>query len=493
MSDQIIARELKMKRAPGIGIVDLRFFASRVRGAADQCSDMDVCIEVESLTRDQKEHMYETAREVGLSHGLVVSLIVCSCIYLFAAPPSFGGTWDGIVINVTDGDSLTVRKRHREIPVALSGIDAPELGQPFGAEAKKFVQQNLLHKKVRCSTVATRKDGVLCAEVHFLSGYMRCMNEEMLRNGLAWSCAPKNAHLERIARKKRKGLWAIDSPTPPEEFRRVAAAKRKIKAQQAQQREEEAFIRNFFSNARSDAQSVSSSAGQRVSTSGNSSAPVFEKVYEITGSGHKTSPFFQLHKGLVIVASENTGRGNFIVRMRDVDGKSVGLAANEVGDCQSSCAITIKKTGEYLLAIESDGAWVVTVTAQGSGAGAITENLSDPRDDLSHVKTVTMNTKVKNNVSDVDRTVKIRFAYIDNRSGEDVCWIGKTVSCQCEIKVGRHKLAKERFLLEDYRQLAYMTIPYNKIRRYDGSSAVAECRLDTGVRNIRCSDAFTIE
>lgn len=77
-SDQIVARELKKKLAALVDIVDLRVFGSRAKETADQYSDMDVFIEVESLSREQKEKIYETAWNVGLEKGLVISMIICT-------------------------------------------------------------------------------------------------------------------------------------------------------------------------------------------------------------------------------------------------------------------------------------------------------------------------------------------------------------------------------------------------------------------------------
>ena len=43
----------------------------------------------------------------------------------------------GNVVGVHDGDTLTLRTENETLKVRLSGIDTPELGQPFGNNAKQ--------------------------------------------------------------------------------------------------------------------------------------------------------------------------------------------------------------------------------------------------------------------------------------------------------------------------------------------------------------------
>ena len=43
----------------------------------------------------------------------------------------------GKVVGVHDGDTLTLRTEDETLKVRLSGIDTPELGQPFGNNAKQ--------------------------------------------------------------------------------------------------------------------------------------------------------------------------------------------------------------------------------------------------------------------------------------------------------------------------------------------------------------------
>jgi len=52
--DKKIAEELKAKLSGVVQLLDFRVFGSRARGDADEYSDMDVFIEVETLDRETR-------------------------------------------------------------------------------------------------------------------------------------------------------------------------------------------------------------------------------------------------------------------------------------------------------------------------------------------------------------------------------------------------------------------------------------------------------
>src|SRR5262245_55000380 len=47
----------------------------------------------------------------------------------------------GPVVGVTDGDTLTVRVDGNKRRVRLDGVDAPELGQPYGKSARRSLAE----------------------------------------------------------------------------------------------------------------------------------------------------------------------------------------------------------------------------------------------------------------------------------------------------------------------------------------------------------------
>jgi predicted nucleotidyltransferase len=75
-NDYKIARELKERLAGQAKLIDFRVFGSRARGDADTESDMDVFVEVETLTPEVKEQIHETTWAVGFKNFMVISPLV---------------------------------------------------------------------------------------------------------------------------------------------------------------------------------------------------------------------------------------------------------------------------------------------------------------------------------------------------------------------------------------------------------------------------------
>lgn len=50
------------------------------------------------------------------------------------------GGWSGTVLAVPDGDTLEIQRGQQRLTVHLAGVDAPRLDQPFGQQARAFVQ-----------------------------------------------------------------------------------------------------------------------------------------------------------------------------------------------------------------------------------------------------------------------------------------------------------------------------------------------------------------
>jgi endonuclease YncB( thermonuclease family) len=108
--------------------------------------------------------------------------------------------------------------------VRLANIDAPEISQPFGKQARKLATDLALKKTVRVDYAFKDKYGRLIGELFLPEGNL--LNEEMLKAGLAWHYKvkhPQSTFLEQLEYKaweKKLGLWVQDTPIPPWEFRR---------------------------------------------------------------------------------------------------------------------------------------------------------------------------------------------------------------------------------------------------------------------------------
>jgi predicted nucleotidyltransferase len=77
-NDYTIARDLKLRLASAVSLVDFRVFGSRARGDSDEYSDMDVFIEVDQLNRSLKERIMDIAWEVGFENFMVIAPLIFS-------------------------------------------------------------------------------------------------------------------------------------------------------------------------------------------------------------------------------------------------------------------------------------------------------------------------------------------------------------------------------------------------------------------------------
>lgn len=69
--DLQVAQKLKNRLSRVVTLVDFKVFGSRARGDADEYSDMDVFIEVETLDRELKDKISDIAWEVGFYNDCI--------------------------------------------------------------------------------------------------------------------------------------------------------------------------------------------------------------------------------------------------------------------------------------------------------------------------------------------------------------------------------------------------------------------------------------
>ncbi|CAE8621015.1 unnamed protein product [Polarella glacialis] len=161
----------------------------------------------------------------------------------------------GLVISVTDGD--TVRVRHRpwwvcwralplfkkkseeSLAIRLAAVDCPEIShngrpaQPYSLEAKAFAEEAVLRRRVTLKLLARDQYGRLVASVTYGQWpFRRSLAESLLRKGLAVLYRQSGAErgfdgkkavyeaLEEAARKARKGLWSQERIVLPSEYKK---------------------------------------------------------------------------------------------------------------------------------------------------------------------------------------------------------------------------------------------------------------------------------
>ena len=133
---------------------------------------------------------------------------------------------NGKVVGVSDGDTLTLRVDGASVRVRLDGIDAPELGQPYGKSARRSLAE--LCRGKEATVVERGKD-----DAGHILGSVRCgevdANAEQVRRGMAWVSlryVPLGSPLyeaETSARLQKIGLWRGKEPVPPWEWRARSA------------------------------------------------------------------------------------------------------------------------------------------------------------------------------------------------------------------------------------------------------------------------------
>jgi endonuclease YncB( thermonuclease family) len=145
-------------------------------------------------------------------------------LILFAAIPASAAPLQGKVTKVFDGDSLLFQPAGggKPLEVRLKDIDAPEICQPGGTEARDYLEEFVKDKSVKLDTGPAdaygRTLGVLTVDEMNL-------NQRMVAEGHAWSIRTKwnqgpFVAQEKMATALKRGLHANPGAIQPSEWRR---------------------------------------------------------------------------------------------------------------------------------------------------------------------------------------------------------------------------------------------------------------------------------
>ena len=170
------------------------------------------------------------------------------------------------VVKIFDGDGFLANVWHpiratwvERVPFRFAFIDAPEMEQPFGQESKDFLSGLIARKSLRLDPIGKESTGYMPIDPYkrmlcmaFLTDQMEVGRIEYYRNGKCGAGTVKkprpvtrNIELEMIvngwawvteqyafdreaeyfeaqndAKRNRRGLWAMDNPEPPGNFKR---------------------------------------------------------------------------------------------------------------------------------------------------------------------------------------------------------------------------------------------------------------------------------
>lgn len=154
---------------------------------------------------------------------LSAALLLAACCLACAAPRP-AAPWLGQVSHVSDGDTLWLRPAAGGPPqkVRVHGIDAPELCQAHGPQARDALRRWALHREVRVEPLRTDDYGRLVARLWLGE---QDLAARMVRSGHAWSYRYRHnpgpyARQEQEARAAQRGLFADPQAQEPYAFRR---------------------------------------------------------------------------------------------------------------------------------------------------------------------------------------------------------------------------------------------------------------------------------
>ena len=132
----------------------------------------------------------------------------------------------GKVIEINDGDQLTVFNMNRPVHIKLIGMDAPEMDQAFGPIAKQHLADLVFDKQVVVEYLGIGTHNVLIGRVLLNDADI---NAQMIRDGAAWFDPKYKSQLsdtlneiyyqsEQAARNEKRGLWQSGDAVAPWDF-----------------------------------------------------------------------------------------------------------------------------------------------------------------------------------------------------------------------------------------------------------------------------------
>ncbi|WP_281660561.1 thermonuclease family protein [Microvirgula aerodenitrificans] len=142
---------------------------------------------------------------------------------------SAAGTLAGRVVDVIDGDTLTLQRTgHPPLRIRLAFVDAPERGQAHWRQARDGLAERVLGRRVQVRPLSGDRYGRVLGQVWLARTDINCA---LLGAGLAWHDVH---HAQRIqggasfaryqsaqhyARSHRLGLWRQSRPQAPWRYR----------------------------------------------------------------------------------------------------------------------------------------------------------------------------------------------------------------------------------------------------------------------------------
>ncbi len=149
-------------------------------------------------------------------------------LHLALSALSYAGTITGTVTRVIDGDTVEIKHKAATevLNIRLADIDAPELAQSYGPQARAALSHMVLDQTVIVEYSNKDFFGRIIGTIHLsTSPSSLSINSRLLAYGHCWhyrkySKSKKLAQLQTLARNKQMGLWQSPAPIAPWEYRK---------------------------------------------------------------------------------------------------------------------------------------------------------------------------------------------------------------------------------------------------------------------------------
>ena len=150
---------------------------------------------------------------------IILSLVLLSPHYVLSEE------YEAVVLKVIDGDTIYIKSDNGRKKVRLRHIDAPEIRQSYGKEAKIFLDKQIDGKKIIVNSDYKDRYGRDIGDIFVYNNDEAIyINAKLIKSGHAWvyKSYRKNTYLmnlENFARENMLGLWKDKSAIEPWEFR----------------------------------------------------------------------------------------------------------------------------------------------------------------------------------------------------------------------------------------------------------------------------------
>ncbi len=129
----------------------------------------------------------------------------------------------GYVVKVVDGDTYDIMLDGKQTRIRMYGIDAPERGMDYYKISKEYLGSLCNEKTIKIQKINTDRYGRTIAKSFLPDGHE--LGAEMIKAGLAWHFKKYSddkdlAEYEIQAKEGKLGLWSIENPTPPWDYRK---------------------------------------------------------------------------------------------------------------------------------------------------------------------------------------------------------------------------------------------------------------------------------